>query len=260
MSDKFPEVNVEIVLTQAPSPAPTIQLYPPTRGPTPQPVAASNERQAVVSVALEGVPELLDPSSNLLVESAVTELLSEQVTEIEGVSIFFLKTQVLSQKPFPSRGGTTGEIVLVELRVHAVAVGGRVDDRILEESIKQSLDKNKDELVEQLKSGLESLSFQGNSLADELDTGASGGNSSTNMVILVAVIASVMIGLLVFSIACIAVQRKQRNDIKDLRTRSSISGLSTQSHREIVTNNSSRRIWTRHAATTIEKSFQNVVQ
>lgn len=172
------------------------------------------EHEALVSIRVEGISELLDPASNLLVATTITHFFSDEISQIEGVPVFFLKTEIYAQSRLAD--AKNRDVVLVKAGVHAVAVGGSIDDTAFTDQVQLKLNEKIEDLKDDLQSALDA--FGGRLAGSDTDSvvNLGGGSSKSNTVILVAVVASVMIVMLVLSIGCIAMARKEKEDAREL--------------------------------------------
>ena len=180
----------------------------------------SEEFEAMVTIEIAGISSLLDPSSSLVVENEVVQLLSEEIQEIEGVPVFFLKSKVESQSMFAVDDSGKNDVAIMDLRIHAISVGrGAVDEDLFRERVKLVLQEEKSkDLQKRIRAALLLFSSRGESggnkdsqavdITQLQDSG--GGGSDINSVILVAIVVFVLIALCVLTIGVVFFVRRNR--------------------------------------------------
>lgn len=110
------------------------------------------EYQVTASLAVEGMPELLDPSSTSIVETIIVQYLSDEVVEVDEVPVFFLKTQVTTENPKNSIYGT----IRMAIKTTVLASGETIDINALQGSIQQALEQDPENLESHLRGAIHS--------------------------------------------------------------------------------------------------------
>jgi hypothetical protein len=111
-----------------------------------------DEYQVIVSAEVEGVPEILEPSSSSIVESVLVQYLSDEIIEMAGVPVFFLEARVTTMQPGKSIYGT----IRMEIKTKVLAIGGNIDIDTVQQSVQQTLDKDPEELESHLRGAIHS--------------------------------------------------------------------------------------------------------
>jgi hypothetical protein len=208
-----------INMSRVSSPAPSEQSYPTSAAPTfgeistevmVHPVDGSVEYQTTVPLIVRGISPSLDPTSTLVVENAIAHFLSEEIKDIQGIPVFFLKTDIESQSMLSNPDGSS--MTLLAIKVHAIVVGSSIEISVLHDSIEVTLRQNQEGLGKDLIGALSSYSesTETNKDGEKNISAMSTTEGSTNEVFLVVVISATMMIVVVVCIGCLAAARIRR--------------------------------------------------
>lgn len=165
-----------------------------------------DEYRLTLSFEVQAMPEILDPSSLPVVESTLIEYLDDQITEIEGVPVFFMQTHVRTKPPKNSIYGT----IRMEIETSILATGDSIDTNKLKETIQQALQNDKDELWNHLRGAINSLSVPSETTTHERFTNTPRREGSSHTVIMVATCVTTLMLIAAALSVCVVMEARRR--------------------------------------------------
>ena len=182
----------------------------------------SKDYKATVVIKVSGISTLLTTASSLVVEHEVVNMLSEEIEEIEGVSVFFLRANLLHHSTFAVDDTERNDVTTLEMRIHALSVGkDTVQDVLFQKRIEKLLTNEKhQELQNRVLDAL--LIFAANQDDNQDPTSSnfdvselenSSSDNTMNEVILMAILVFIFIALCGIAIGAVLFARRHRLNI-----------------------------------------------
>jgi len=168
--------------------------------------SASSELQTLATISISDIGEELDEADSLVVETSIVQFLSKEITEIEGVPVFFLKAHIESQD-------IRSKISLLYVTLDAITVDGTLDKSSFLDALGATLKDKRDQLDEHIHTVLDAFSSRGTSKPAGSNTNTGDSDGGFNTVVVAAVISLAFIVLLTLLVGCVAMARK--NDIDE---------------------------------------------
>ena len=202
--------------TDSPSTKPAYSP-PKTASPTTSLFKSNGQYETIISVEIDGLKTILDEAEEIILENTILRFLSDKILDIQGISIFFLKTKLLRQTLVKNNRKLSSEkTFIMDVQVQAITVGGEIDPAIYHDVVQSTITENSDQFYARLQTISESFSGRvaAGQSGQEANEASPKNEDGMSMVIITAILVSTAIFVVGLLVACFAAysRNKRRAD------------------------------------------------